>query len=221
MGRYNMKNETKVWMFAVTFVVGIIVGVSIGRKITNTEEPNFVREEKPVIYLYPTEPTDVQVKLDFNGELTTFYPSYSDSEGWQVKARPDGTLLDKNGRTYPYLFWEGESDIEFDLSKGAIVAKEDTISLLEEKLSFLGLNEKEQTDFISYWLPRLQESPYNYITFQTTAYTDNAKLLVTPQPDSVIRVYMVYEKLGSKNYYVEPQILTPIERKGFTVVEWG
>ncbi|MCR2013833.1 hypothetical protein NSB31_29720, partial [Bacillus cereus] len=45
---------------------------------------------KPVIYLYPAEEKTINVKLDYDGELTSTYPTYND--GWSVKANPDGTL---------------------------------------------------------------------------------------------------------------------------------
>lgn len=62
--------------------------------------------EKPVIYLYPEEKTLVHVELDFNGEVTSTYPAYEN--GWDVLARPDGTLTDpQTGREYYCLFWEG------------------------------------------------------------------------------------------------------------------
>lgn len=43
---------------------------------------------KPVIYLYPTEETEVTVKLDYAGEFICTYPEY-DGE-WKVNAFPDG-----------------------------------------------------------------------------------------------------------------------------------
>ena len=66
----------------------------------------------------------------------------------------------------------------------------------------------------------MQDNAYNLISFQTTAYTENAKLTVTPEPDTVIRVFMAYKPLDG---YVEiaPQTLVAPERNGFTVVEWG
>lgn len=61
--------------------------------------------EKPVIYLYPEEETEVRVELELSGgELTCTYPEYSN--GWEVTARPDGTLTDAEGREYNYLYWE-------------------------------------------------------------------------------------------------------------------
>ena len=58
---------------------------------------------KPVIYLYPMEEEIINVKLDYDGELTSTYPTYND--GWTVKAKPDGTLTNlEDNREYSYLF---------------------------------------------------------------------------------------------------------------------
>ena len=59
---------------------------------------------KPVIYLYPEEPTEVTVKVDIDGVFTSTYPAYGN--GWTVTAQPDGTLTDAAGREYYCLFWE-------------------------------------------------------------------------------------------------------------------
>ena len=47
-----------------------------------------------------------------------------------------------------------------------------------------------------------------------------AKLEVTPEPDSMLRVFMVYKPLETAIEIEEPTI-EPFERTGFTVVEWG
>lgn len=174
---------------------------------------------KPVIYLYPEETTEVTVTLDCAGKLTCTYPAYG--EGWKVTANPDGTLVNHaDGRTYSYLFWEGEDDAEYDMSKGFVVKGGDTAAFLQEKLSGLGLTPKEYNEFIVYWLPKMQENPYNLITFQKEAYTECARLHITPEPDSVLRVFMAYKSLHAPIEVEEP-VLEPFERKGFAVVEWG
>ena len=176
-------------------------------------------EEKPVIYLYPEAEQEIEVELDYAGELTCTYPEYQD--GWHVVAQPDGTLVDNvTGKEYSYLFWEGKSDVEYDLSKGYVIPGEDTAEFLEMKLNELGLNRKEANEFIVYWLPRIQENTYNLITFQDEVYKNVAKLEITPNPDSVLRVFMVYKPLEEKNEIEEP-VLESFDRNGFTVVEWG
>lgn len=179
-------------------------------------DPNEVA--KPVIYLYPEEKTEVSVNLTLDGRLTCTYPAYN--EGWTVTAAPDGTLTDAKGQTYSYLYWEGESYAQYDLSRGFCVKGEDTAAFLEDSLARLGLTRREANEFIVYWLPLMEMNAYNIISFQTDIYTDAAKLEVSPAPDTLIRVFMAWQAADS---YVElpEQELTAPERTGFTVVEWG
>ena len=189
---------------------------------TDIEVSTFQLEEgkayKPVIYLYPKEETEVSVKLDLNGRLTCTYPEYKN--GWKVTATPDGTLTDVNGQIYNYLYWEGETNANYDLSKGFCVRGKDTAKFLEDALEKLGLNRKESNEFIVYWLPLMQDNPYNIISFQTDIYTDAAKLNINPSPDTLIRVFMTYQS-ADKYVYLPEQQLTAPDRNGFTVVEWG
>lgn len=176
---------------------------------------------KPVIYLYPEEETQVSVKLDYQGKLTSTYPAYNEETGWNVIAQPDGTLTDPDtGREFYCLFWEGVYPADYDFSTGFVVPGKDTAAFLEESLAQLGLTDKEANEFIIYWLPRMQENPYNLISFQQEAYTDLAPLEITPAPDSMLRVFMAWKSLNAPKD-VAPQTLEPFDRTGFTVVEWG
>lgn len=173
---------------------------------------------KPVIYLYPTEETEVTVKLDFDGELTYTYPEYAD--GWTVTAYPDGTLTDENGREYYCLFWEGENCARYDFSQGFCVKGKETAAFLENALAKLGLSEREANEFIIYWLPQMQDNEYNLISFQAEAYTNSAELVITPTPDSLLRVFMAWMPL-KEAVEIEPQEFSEFERIGFVAVEWG
>jgi hypothetical protein len=84
----------------------------------------------------------------------------------------------------------------------------------------MGLTEDEMNEFIVYWLPLMEHNKYNLISFQSDAYTDSAKLNITPTPDSMLRVFMTYVPL-EEAIDIEPQQLSTFERNGFTVVEWG
>lgn len=175
-------------------------------------------DAKPVVYLQPEAATEVTVRLDYDGELTCTYPAYDD--GWTVLAQPDGTLTDRNGQAYRYLYWEGITDTAYDFSAGFCVAGSNTAAFLEDALDRLGLNRTEANEFIVYWLPRMQENAYNLIAFQQEAYTESARLTITPEPDTVLRVFMAYQPLECA-VEIAPQTLTAPERTGFTVVEWG
>ena len=173
---------------------------------------------KPVIYLYPEEEREVTVQLRLRGKLTCTYPAYG--EGWKVTAAPDGTLTDARGQTYSYLYWEGETYARWDMSKGFCVKGADTAAFLEQALEKLGLTRREANEFIVYWLPLMEQNPYNIIAFQTEAYTEAAALHIDPAPDTLLRVFMAWR--GSDSFVeLPPQTLTAPARTGFTVVEWG
>lgn len=182
------------------------------------ERKGSVGNEKPVIYLYPEEEMEVTVKLDYDGELTSTYPAYG--EGWTVTAQPDGALTDETGREYYCLFWEGTCRWDYDFSQGFCVAGEDTAAFLEEALAALGLTDREAGEFIIYWLPRMEGNAYNLIAFQGADYTDHARLTVSPQPDTALRVFMAWKALPEP-VELPAQTLTAPAREGFTLVEWG
>lgn len=179
--------------------------------------------KKPLILLYPETEQEVSVELEYTPGFSATFPEYDNSKkGWSITASPDGTLLDHTTKQETYwLFWEGNStDSEFDLSKGWIVASRDLRNFFYEKLTEIGLNTKEKSDFIMYWYPKLQEYPYVQITFAGEDYNQSAPLKITPKPDSLLRVFMVAKPLDTPKA-VEPQKLEKFERKGFSVVEWG
>lgn len=173
---------------------------------------------KPVIYLYPEKQTDISVNFNSDVKLTCTYPEYKD--GWLVTASPDGTLTDKNGQIFNYLYWEGDINTDFDFSEGFCINGESTAEFLDEALKKLGLTRREANEFIVYWLPLMQNNKYNIISFQSTAYTEAAELEISPSPDTLIRIFMAYKP--SEEYIEIPeQALSAPERKGFTAVEWG
>lgn len=187
-------------------------------EVEEIQDEDTLLTAKPVIYLYPEEETDVTVTLDYDGELTTTYPAYDD--GWRVTALPDGTLYDQQGREYSYLFWEGITDAEYDFSRGFCVPGEDTAEFLRSSLEKLGLSPREYNEFIVYWLPQMEGNAYNLIAFQSDAYTDHARLTISPEPESILRVFMAWQPL-QEPVEIEPQDLPSFTRTGFTVVEWG
>lgn len=176
---------------------------------------------KPIIYFYPETEMDLSVSLDFNGRLTHTYPKYPPG-GWKVHVQEDGTIVDGKGQEYYSLYWEGKNHQPFHITEGAAVKGDQTVEFLETSLAQLGLNRREANEFIIYWLPHLESSPYNLIHFSTTEYEEMAKLRISPEPETVIRVMMVFQPMDTLRS-VKSQDLSKLgkKRKGFTVVEWG
>ena len=189
-------------------------------QIPYCEDDGGLVASKPIIYLYPEEETSISVKLGKTQNLTCTYPRYDD--GWDVIANHDGSLIDtKTGKKLYALYWEGKSTINYDTSEGFVVRGEDTITFLEEKLKILGLTDREAEEFIVYWLPQMQSNKYNYVKFVTPEEINSEMpLSFSVEPDTLIRVMMIWKPLDSFKEVSEQQLQT-VERKGFVAVEWG
>ena len=176
--------------------------------------------EKPIIYLYPKTEQLVNVKLAYDGKLLHAYPDYP-LDGWQIIAKPSGELINvQTGRSHYCLFWEGIDKHRYRSNEGFVVAGKDTACFLQSTLATLGLSDREANEFIIYWLPRMEKNAFNVIAFPSEEYSRHARLEVTPTPDTLIRVFMVFKPV-SKPVVIKPPTLKPITRSGFTVVERG
>ena len=185
----------------------------------NNSKPNVAY--KPIIYIYPKQEQNVKVTLGSSDKLLVSYPVYNN--GWNVLAKKDGTLIDnKTNRELYSLYYESENNINFKIeNEGFVISNEEIIPFLEEKLEILGLNPREQEEFIIYWLPILQKNNYTYIRFATNEeINNNMPLQVEPAPDTMIRVLMTFKGLEEK-INVKEQQLQKVTRNGYTVVEWG
>ncbi len=204
---------------------------------------------KPVIYLYPEEPTNISVRFDTSVQLTTQIPQYQD--GWYVLAQPNGMLTDISDNhgsceryttnhfgaeyakhacaqnQYPYLYWAGNVRAA-GLPKpagGWVVSRNQLAEFLAAKLTLMGLNQIERQDFLSYWVPMMQrqQAPYYQLGFlQTRELGVLFPMVVTPQPDTIFRILLDYTPLQSMpDQLPAPQELERVERTGFTLIEWG
>jgi hypothetical protein len=79
------------------------------------------------------------------------------------------------------------------IDEGFVVQKKDYASFLQEKLTYLGLIPGEYNEFIVYRLPLMNQYPYVSLKFAGKEYTDQAPLTITPKPDSIQRVFMIFQ----------------------------
>lgn len=210
---------------------------------------------KPVVYFYPEIETDIQLKFDTPMQLDVQIPKYNEQTGWKVKAKPNGELQDlqpkitncddfkkpKIGQeyalksclenNYPYIYWAGASLVRSfprEISqKGWIVKRENLEKVLTEKLTFIGLNARETTNFMEYWLPKLkaENKPFYRLTFlQNAELNDLFPMTITPRPSSLIRVFLDWETLEN-DQIIPSQNLIKYERNdkqnSFLAVKWG
>ncbi|MCR9173431.1 MAG: hypothetical protein NXI10_13100 [bacterium] len=181
-----------------------------------------IMTEKPVIYLYPTEEQEVHVNVEPAGEFTFTYPKYED--GWDVLASPNGKLT-VNEQSYNYLFWEASEQLsmeQIDFNIGYTVAGSDVTEFLEETLSEAGLNSTEIADFITFWAPRMSVHDDVFMQFQfNEACNRFGELDITPRPDNLYRIYVIWQPLEQLRMAPTPQEIPKMNREGFTVLEWG
>lgn len=184
--------------------------------------------DKPVIYLYSEKELDVEVQFASKAAVTFTYPAYLDS--WKMRVTATGLNDVVTSKTYPYLFWEGETkDLDFKFTEtgleGVLIKTDTVVSFLESSLGAMGMNETEQTDFITFWAPRMIQEPYALVQFLTNDDYTNivSSLTIKPAPDQLFRVFMLFSPLKSDRLPLSltPQVFTPFERSGLTVVEWG
>ena len=133
----------------------------------------------------------------------------------------DGTMTEiGKTREYYALYWEERPTEPYKFTEGFYVDK-NYPEFLEEKLSELGLTDREANEFIMYWLPVLEKNGRNLVAFETTESREFAnKLQISPAPDSLLRVAIHIKKVDSDPGLPE-QKLPIFKRIGFAAVEWG
>lgn len=242
---YTIALVTMMVFTTVLFIVGLWYWFIT--KIEYSHSDSDTVYKKPVLYLYPEyNNTNVDVSLYLSGlDSDIFaYPDFESGTSWIVTVNRDGTLTsnyewNEETREYDvrksarYLFWEAQMDAVEIFGWNYCIKSEDVVTFLDEKLTELGLNDIEKTDFITYWAPILMQNEYNLITFNSdyvgrvnydfTIYdkTDTGEYRTRTKADTFIRVFMVYQSTDSYVKCHGGARRTPQKRVGFTAVEWG
>jgi hypothetical protein len=200
----------------------IIVEDGMGRWVVFKNLANFIQGgcAKPVIYLYPEQPTvlDVQVGAD-----VTVSDPYYETNGWQdVTALPSGQLLYR-GRVYESLFWEGLGRGNYPNTSGlgVVVQRSKVIETMYAQLAEQGFNSKESDDFVEFWSQNIPSGKYVRMTWlNTREMNELAPLYLSTKPDTLIRTFLEMEGLD-RPIVLTPQKFTAPTREGFVVTEWG
>ncbi len=195
--------------------VEVLAGLGVEVNLTLYSEDMV---DKPNIYLYPTERTEVDVRLGLchGCQVTQSEPEYGG--GWHVTVDPDGLI---DGR-YTYLFYEAEVPRRYALASGWSIAAAEVSTFFTRTLDAYGLTRAERDDFVDYWSEHLVPAPYYsvYPLVDDAVLDPMVALYIDPMPDTVFRLWFVIAPDEGPLSLPEPDI-TPIVREGFTVMEWG
>ena len=172
---------------------------------------------KPNIYIYPTEQTDLCVKIEFplGGEVIESIPEYGGE--WCVNVLPSG-LIDNQ---YTFLFYESSQPDIFQDKEGWCIPRNELESFFENNLQQYNFSPQEITDFTDYWVPRLNTNSFYLIHPQTNEIIDKAiQLNFSTQPDNMGRLFYLITGANKAKTLKEPEI-KPLVRNDFYVTEWG
>ena len=176
---------------------------------------------KPVIYLYPKEPIELSVILRPFGIITKSSPFYPWPLGWKnILAFPSGKLIYQQ-EEYDSLYYEGRIINLKVPTEGWVVKKEELPSFFEEILPKLGLNSRETSEFKDYWLKRLKKDLY-FVTFLPREEIERVEPIeISTNPKTFIRVRLFFKAIDRPIYVPPLDFPEVLERKDFTVVDWG
>ena len=238
---YSFRNGLITLLFVTSVVIGFGGAIILPTLMNNTH--------KPAIYLYPEITQRIEIQLDRSIKYKNVIPKYNKKTGWVVEAEPSGNIRDLQPKhteckklphkefgfeyaqeaceinKYPYIYWDGVQLAKPlpDKKVGFHVKSDNIVSFLTEKADVLGLNTAEKKEFVRYWSKRMQETNWKYfrVYFLQNEEVDNYfPIKVTPEPKTSNRLQIVIRQ-AKKREKIEEQKLIPINRDGFTLVEWG
>ncbi len=191
-------------------------------ELTNTDSMDYtdiacygVQIDAPNIYLYPETEMDVTVTLGFpsSGHVIESQPPYGN--GWQVHVTTDGII----DGTYEYLFYEAVFSASLNRETGWLLDGDDLKGEFRRLLAQYGFIGREIDDFVDYWVPVLEGSPWY------TVYPQEIESMVTldisPAPDNLLRMLLLIQPFQQPLSITPPPDPQPFERNGFVAVEWG
>ncbi|KAG1875368.1 hypothetical protein DFJ58DRAFT_909910 [Suillus subalutaceus] len=170
----------------------------------------------------------VKLSLIPEWSLSAIYPVVTTEDHgqrleWNVRTHQDGSLTEHNsGLDVSYLFWEAETNVQafprspaskpqpvdtfnpissslHDLDSIVIPVDKATV-YLDKSLKVLGLHTEARTSFITYWLPSFLKHEYIALRFvPQAAYERAASLSISPQPDVVTRISMLFKGIRKEH----------------------
>ncbi len=197
----------------------LLLNFGVGININQFEEKT-VYYRKPVLYFYPEDTLSIAVILNFNGKLTFTWPKYTGV--WHLKVFPNSKIINLDDhKKYDYLFWEGDytKPDKDTISTGFIVFQNNLSEFLVNKLEYIGLNDREINDFITYWVPLLRKPKYLIHFTQNDNCNKIAQYKFSKKPDTFIRLTVIF--ISTDKNHIKSQKLTKNKRRGFTITEWA
>ncbi|KAG1851695.1 hypothetical protein F4604DRAFT_2045770 [Suillus subluteus] len=192
----------------------------------------------------------VKLSLIPECSLSVIYPVVTTEDHgqrleWNVRNHQDGSLTEHNsGLDVSYLFWEAETNAQtfprspaskpqpvdtfnpisssLDDMDSIVIPVDKATVYLDKSLKVLGLHTEARTSFITYWLPSILKHEYIALRFvPQAAYERAASLTISPQPDLVTRVCMLFKGICKEHLANWANAQMQAEKDVAWVLEWG
>jgi hypothetical protein len=200
--------------------------IHIDVRLISDKKENRIVVKKPVIYCYSEENLSLEVRLFPKGDFLFTYPKIEEHT-WKFQLENNQIVLD-NGKKFPYLFWESlNSTVQYFTEnkrvEGSVLKNTELVDFFEKSLAEMGLNENETTDFITFWVPQMMDSPYLFIQFlEDEKYASIAEIKISPEPENLKRIFMLFSKIEVPlDIEIYDQRFKKMKRNGLTIIEWG
>ncbi|KAF4610257.1 hypothetical protein D9613_010308 [Agrocybe pediades] len=185
------------------------------KNMENGDQIDVLRRQirgKPVIYIFSPSPIEASVKLSLapQWDFSAIYPvvpiekpigqAHHQEITWRIRAQP-------NGSEGPQALGSTEGSVEAFNPNATILNDDNSVVLpvsevtpyLDRALHALGLHTEARTSFITYWLPSILKHKNIAFRFVPQAsYEQAAPLTVSPTPDIVSRVFMVFQGVSDE-----------------------
>lgn len=121
-------------------------------------------------------------------------------------------------KDFDYLAYDEFIDSNFVIDEGFIVKGSNVKYFLQNTLSKYGVKKEEMNEFVSAYTLEMEKNEYNLISFKNELLDEYFKLEITPTPDTISRIFMVYKALD-KPINIPEQEIVPMERGNTSVIE--
>ena len=191
----------------------------------------FITTGSPWIYVYPDSTVRTKVALGSDVPVAYAQPAFTSGYAWEGTALPSGHLELDSGLQAQALHWEYDTTAMRALyapftdpdQPGFVVETDQLKSFTAELAHRIGLNTLETQNLLS----ELERSsskfttPFVKIAFVPQEFlSTRVPLYVSPQPDSLSRIYLELTGLTTYPRLPLPE-LPSLTRNGSTVVEVG
>lgn len=178
------------------------------------ETHELIFADAPNVYLYPTRPQPVSVRVAGPERISASDPEYPVG-GWQVEAHPDGLLRTADG-VHDFLFYELTVPLGiFQTSEGWCADGAQAQASIEQAMAQLGFNAAEIEDFAEFWDPVFPDADQLSILPQVSRLP---ALEITPRPDHLLRAWFV---VVPGCLALDAPELHAVPRAGYHAAEWG